>query len=150
MRPGKGGSRCSSDNKRRGQGSAVQGPAGRKRSWPVEELKLAGRQCMGGERECTLLRAAAGWSPFRRINSGGAQSRIKKGSEKWERVEEKCKWAQMAECYKSYEKIGQKQISSPLPGVSDVFGPTPCFPPGQRVAMDFPPSRSGDNATPQK
>ena len=98
-----------------GQGRAVQGPAGRKRSWPLEELKLAGGQCTGGERERTLLRAAAGWSPFRRINGGGAQSRIKKGSEKWERVEEKCKWAQMAEYYKSCEKIGQKQISSPLP-----------------------------------
>ena len=38
------------DNKRRGHSSAVQGPAGRKRSWPLEELKLAGRQCTG-ERE---------------------------------------------------------------------------------------------------
>ena len=51
----------------------------------------------------------------RQSNGGGAQSRIKKGSEKWERVEEKCKWDQMAEYYKSCEKIGQKQISSPLP-----------------------------------
>ena len=69
----------------------------------------------GGERERALLRAAAGWSPFRRINGGGAQSQIKKGSEKWGRVEEKGKWAQMAEYYESCEKIGQKQISSPLP-----------------------------------
>ena len=39
------------DNKRRGQGCAVQGPTRGKRSWLLEELKLAGRQCMGGERE---------------------------------------------------------------------------------------------------
>ena len=35
------------DNKRRGQGSVVQGPAGRKMCWQLEELKLAGRQCTG-------------------------------------------------------------------------------------------------------
>ena len=80
----KGKASAPADNKRRGQGSAVQGPAGRKRSWPLEELKLAGRQCTGRERECALLRAAASWSPFRQINCGGAQSTIKEGSEKWE------------------------------------------------------------------
>ena len=65
-----------------GQGMAVQGPAGRKRSWLLEELKLAGGQCTGGERECALLRAAAGWSPFRWINCGGAQRRIKEEGER--------------------------------------------------------------------
>ena len=85
------------DNKRRGQGSAVQGPARGKRSWPLEELKLVGSQFTRGERERALLRVAAGWSPFRRINGGGEQSRTKKGSEKWGRVEEKWEWAQMAE-----------------------------------------------------
>ena len=96
------------DDEKRGHGSAVQGPAGGKRSWPLEELKLAGRQCTGGERERALLKAAAGWSPFRRINCGGAQSRIKEEGER-------CEWAQLAEYYESCEKIGQKQIFSPLP-----------------------------------
>ena len=96
------------DDEKRGHGSAVQGPAGGKRSWPLEELKLAGRQCTGGERECTLLKAFAGSSPFRQINCGGAQSRIKEEGER-------CEWAQLAEYYESCEKIGQKQIFSPLP-----------------------------------
>ena len=96
------------DDEKRGHGSAVQGPAGGKRSWPLEELKLAGRQCTGGERERTLLKASAGSSPFRQINCGGAQSRIKEEGER-------CKWAQLAEYYKSCEKIVQKQIFSPLP-----------------------------------
>ena len=60
------------DDEKRGHGSAVQGPAGGKRSWPLEELKLAGRQCTGGERERAHLRAAAGWSPFCWSNGGGA------------------------------------------------------------------------------
>ena len=82
-----------------GQGRAIQGPAGRKRSWPLEELKLAGGQCKGGERGRTLLRAAASWPPFLWINCGGAQSRIKGEGER-------CKWAQLAKYYESCEKIG--------------------------------------------
>ena len=69
------------DDEKRGHGSAVQGPAGGKSSWPLEELQLARRQCTGGERERALLKAASSWSPFRRINCGGAQSRIKEEGE---------------------------------------------------------------------